>query len=645
MVRNPNSLVMTNIAQSSVHQVNTERIPTTHQGMKHNEGGWPAEIDPTEATDQAKYQKKMYRDPTLGFSQATKEMVGGATKAILQNNQIDLFEEYFAGEQPEHLSASINTKTLMIFKDPNNFKRSATKIAWHPETAEMRVGVTYSMLRFQQMPVDMPRESYIWNLNDPNFPEKTLLPPSPLCTMAFNHKNFDVVVGGSYNGSLSFFDTRAGNSAGVVKPFMTTLLEKSHADPVYDVYWLTLGKTGTECVSSSTDGRLLWWDINKKDQSRDITKPVDQLLLEEQVPNDKGETSKKVLGGTSLEYNSDAGPLKYLIGTEQGYVLQANKRKTIEVQNRYGYDIGKHHGPIYSLHRNPAHPKFFLSVGDWCAKIWSEEQKSPIMQTRYHSAYLTDGCWGSSLRCGLFFLTRIDGFLDIWDFYYKQNEVAFSQKISDSPLTSIAVNQNLAAIGDAEGTVYIMELCKSLYESTPKEKEQMAIVFDTEARREKNLEIAKKLANDEKNKQQNKKGAVDPEKLKRQQEEKLAEELKSIEENFFALVAKDDDINVIKARGEMQRGEPEMPSNVSEKSAGKVDLVELKAGQKYSLKTDDGSFEFVAEAGGIIAGDGINGSVQAGKILFTANGKEYEGSFASPNLANCSWKDQAGKTG
>ena len=586
----------------------------------------------------------MYRDPTLGFSQATKEMVAGATKAILQNNEIDLFEEYFAGEQPEHLSESISTKTLMIFKDPNNFKRSATKIAWHPETAEMRVGVTYSMLRFQQMPVDMPRESYIWNLNDPNFPEKTLLPPSPLCTMAFNHKNFDVVVGGSYNGSLSFFDTRAGNSAGVVKPFMTTLLEKSHADPVYDVYWLTLGKTGTECVSSSTDGRLLWWDINKKDQSRDITKPVDQLILEEQVPNEKGETSKKVLGGTSLEYNSDAGPLKYLIGTEQGYVLQANKRKTIEVQNRYGYDTGKHHGPIYSLHRNPAHPKFFLSVGDWCAKIWSEEQKSPIMQTRYHSAYLTDGCWGSQTRCGLFYLTRIDGFLDVWDFYYRQNEVAFSQKISDSPLTSIAVNQNMAAIGDAEGTVYIMELCKSLYESTLKEKEQMAIIFDTEARREKNLEIAKKLANDEKNKQQ-KKGTVDPEKLKKEQEQKLAEDLKNIEESFFSQVSKDDDINVIKARGEMQRGEPELPSNVSEKSAGNLTLVEIKAGQKYNLKTDDKAFDFVAEEGGIIAGEGVNGSVQAGKILFTANGKEYEGTFSSPITATCAWKDQAGKTG
>lgn len=113
-------------------------------------------------------------------------MVEVITKRIEQNNEIDMFEEYFAGEQPEHLSESITTKTLMIFKDPNDIKRAATSINWHPDTSEMRVGVTYAMLRFQQMPHDMPRESYIWNLNNPNAPEKTLLAPSPLCTMAFN---------------------------------------------------------------------------------------------------------------------------------------------------------------------------------------------------------------------------------------------------------------------------------------------------------------------------------------------------------------------------------------------------------------------------------------------------------------------------
>ena len=126
-------------------------------------------------------------------------------------------------------------------------------------------------------------------------------------------------------------------------------------------------------------------------------------------------------------------------------------------------ESGKHHGPVYSLQRNPGHTKYFLSVGDWTAKVWSDELKTPIMQTRYHSSYLTAGCWSPS-RTGLFFLTRMDGFLDVWDFFYRQNEVAYSQKISDSPLTSISVMQSMAAIGDAEGTVSMMQLCKSLYD-------------------------------------------------------------------------------------------------------------------------------------------------------------------------------------
>jgi dynein intermediate chain 2, axonemal len=115
------------------------------------------------------------------------------------------------------------------------------------------------------------------------------------------------------------------------------------------------------------------------------------------------------------------------------------------------------------------------------------------MQTRYHSAYLTDGCW-SNTRPGLFFLSRIDGFLDVWDFYYRQNEVAYSQKISDNPLTSIAVNNNMIAIGDAEGTVSIMKLSPALHEPANKEKEVMQTIFDREFRREKMLEVAKKLA-------------------------------------------------------------------------------------------------------------------------------------------------------
>jgi dynein intermediate chain 2 len=521
-MQDPKELVLDNIPKLSEHGVNTERVATKNKGMKHVEGGWPEGIDPTEPTEVAKYKKKLDRDTTVGFGQAVRETSKVAIDCIRQNNEIDQFEEYFPGETPDHQSETITTKTLMLLKDPNPVKRAITKITWHPDQTELKLAACYSILRFQQMPKNMPLESYIWNLSNPNEPDVSLCPPSALCTIAFNHKNSDILVGGSYNGSLSFFDLREGTSDGKCYPTATTVLEKSHHDPVYDIYWLTHAKTGDELVSTSTDGRLLWWDRKK------LSEPVDELIVNEIVGNNE---EAKVLGCTRIEYNQEPSPMKYLAGTEQGYIFLANKKpgKAVEIIQRFGVASGKHHGPIYALQRNPFAPKYFMSIGDWTAKIWSEELKTPIMQTKYHDSYLTDGCW-SPQRPGLFYLTRMDGFIDIWDFFYRQNEVAYSQKISDNPLTCISINGSRAAVGDSEGSVTLMTLCPSLYESQPSEKDEMIKIFDREAAREKNLELAKKQAD---TKKPTKSGKDDAEEKRRKELEK---ELLEIEEQFYKSV-------------------------------------------------------------------------------------------------------------
>ena len=171
-----------------------------------NLAGWPEGTNFDEPNEVVKYMRKMNKEPQLGYAQATRELTFGASKFIRANNEIDMFEEYFDNEQPENLSENISTKTVMIFKDPNQIRRAVTKIDWHPEASEMRVGTAYAQLRFQKTPVGMPKQSYIWNLNNPNSPELTLDPTSPLCTLAFNPKIPENIVGGSYDGSLSFFD-------------------------------------------------------------------------------------------------------------------------------------------------------------------------------------------------------------------------------------------------------------------------------------------------------------------------------------------------------------------------------------------------------------------------------------------------------
>lgn len=190
-----------------------------------------------------------------------------------------------------------------------------------------------------------------------------------------------------------------------------------------------------------------------------------------------------------------------MIGTEQGTIYNALKKpkKDIEISTRYGVENGRHLGPVYSVKRSLQHPKYFLSVGDWSAKIWQDELKVPIIRTKYHGAYLSDGCF-SPTRPGVFFLTRRDGWMDVWDYYYRQNEIAYSHKVSDVPLTCLKINVSsssghhtnpsgkLVAVGDQDGTVTLLELCDSLYIPQPKEKEIINEMFERELRKEKNLE-------------------------------------------------------------------------------------------------------------------------------------------------------------
>ena len=120
------------------------------------------------------------------------------------------------------------------------------------------------------------------------------------------------------------------------------------------------------------------------------------------------------------------------------------------------------------------------------------------MSTTYHDSYLSDGAW-SPTRPGVFFVTRKNGWLDIWDFYYKQNERALSHKVSNAALTCMKLNNvtgmsqvgsfhpdigKYCAIGDNQETITLLKLCKSLYKPQMDEKIITHEIFDRERVRE-----------------------------------------------------------------------------------------------------------------------------------------------------------------
>ena len=445
------------------------------------------------------------------------------------NNTVDIYEEYFSGSRADHSSEPPSAKGLAVFRDPCEVQRTASCIDWQPDSNKL--AVAYSVLNFQDPrfiddKTALPMSAYIWDSANPNTPEMELLPSSPLVCLKYNPKFPDQLVGGSYNGLVTFFDTRKGN-----KPIETSVIENSHHDPVYDIHWVS-SKEGKLCVSVSTDGQMLWWD------TRRLGEPLETLQLSTGKSAVAPEFADVVLGGSSLEYNSEAGATKFLVGTEQGVVMGVNTRNKKQNNGVTVYDTmsGKHHSPIYSIQRNPLHTKYFLSVGDWSARVWMEDLKTPIIATRYHSAYLTSGCW-SPTRPGVFYVTRDDGVLDIWDYFYRQNEVAYSHKVTDGPLSSIAVHGNgkLVAVGDDTGTVSLLEVCDSLGVMQSNEKSAMHSMFEREMRREKNLEArAKELKRAEARLQA--KQDEDQEAKDKLDETAMEEVLQKIEADFLQLI-------------------------------------------------------------------------------------------------------------
>lgn len=84
----------------------------------------------------------------------------------------------------------------------------------------------------------LPIKSYIWDITNPNTPEHEVVPSSPLCCLRFNPKVPETLVGGCYNGMISFFDLRK-SSAAIHSAVEESLIENSHHDPVYDVFWIS----------------------------------------------------------------------------------------------------------------------------------------------------------------------------------------------------------------------------------------------------------------------------------------------------------------------------------------------------------------------------------------------------------------------
>lgn len=147
-----------------------------------------------------------------------------------------------------------------------------------------------------------------------------------------------------------------------------------------------------------------------------------------------------------------------------------------------------HDGPIVTLQRSPFFRDVILCVGGWTFTVWKEGVTTgPIMQSSASNKRLTCGFW-SPTRPGVFFISKNDGCIDVWDILDRTHEPSMTQSVSSAAITCIfpyqvTAKQHLLAVGDMTGTLHILEIPWSLRQATPNEANGVANYFEREVKR------------------------------------------------------------------------------------------------------------------------------------------------------------------
>ncbi|EDW77300.1 uncharacterized protein Dwil_GK18227 [Drosophila willistoni] len=470
--------------QSAASTIETENVTFDQHGMNHFEGGWNIkEVNVNDEESTNRYRKKVEREDTWGVE--VGRLLRDTMSIAQQNNAINIYQNHFE-DLPEELGSGIKMeisgRTINIFRDLWRPQRHLTMCEWMPSNPTEFLAVYSNLKRlkksYKRLINRMPdfgndNSFYIWDIYDPIkplafFENRGVVSFAKLCI-----KDENALIGGLYSGKVCLW-----NIADYGSPKRSCPLEVAHREVTSALCWVH-SKSNTEFYSGSLDGSVKYWD------TRDLKMPTQELLLEPNTSDIQDRQNSH--GVTVLEFEYTI-PVRYIVGSDMGYVFVGN-RKGVTPSETLLSQYQLFAGPIRSIVRNPFFVKNFLVIGDWRARIWSEEYKnSPTTMYIKRQNQLTCGTWSTG-RCSLFVTGDSVGNLEFWDLLMSHR----------TPILSIPLRQRITHIAfhpDAEyltvglvtGDIQLMRLDEGMLTATIKEKALIAALFEREISRGKLLE-------------------------------------------------------------------------------------------------------------------------------------------------------------
>ncbi|XP_023946165.2 dynein intermediate chain 3, ciliary [Bicyclus anynana] len=471
ILRNPVHFGIQNTGTTSEHWVNSVRAEYTSSGMNHIEGGWPKDINTNDPEAMQRYRRKIEKDDA--YIHAVMHLGHSMEHNILQNNAVDMYEIYYSelGTIPPVERSSCHT--VNVYREPGSNRRPVRSLSWQADGA--RLASAHADVNFMRN-TRSPQCSYIWDIENANAPELIISPPQPLLDLQYNPRDQHILVGGMMNGQVGCWDMRRGSEAVALCP-----PHIAHRDLASNVLFIN-SKSGAEFFSSSPDGVVKWWDI------RNISEPTDSMIIDPVKTNNDTQSVENALGISALEYEPTI-PTRFMVGTETGLVIGGNRKGKTPLE-KLPSKYEAHFGPVYALQRNPTFLKNFLTVGDWTARVWSEDcRESSILWTYAHRTKLTDGAW-NPIRFSLLLVTQWDGCLSCWDLLRRRSAPIVTAQLCDEPLLRLRPHEGgqLVACGSSLGTIYLPELSQNLGTADKNDKQLLTHILERENKRERILE-------------------------------------------------------------------------------------------------------------------------------------------------------------
>ena len=410
--------------------------------------------------------------------------------------------------------------------------RSVSDLQWSPTQTNL-VATAYSNLNNMHRTSTEHLQSFIWDIRRSNAPVSELLPSSPIRCLAYGIDG-RFLLGGTVTGIVSIFDPRAGAHAAKSSNIehshndpvceLTWLQSKSGTECASVSTDGNLFYWDTRKLDKPTEVLRLHCPTPNTGAPKHTSTLAGGGWSNRAIATSSGQLYAGLqLTGRSMEYHVASGHQKLLVGTEQGIVLMCSTTRSSNaaggssggtggtgsvggngqdqqqdmsgnnmsnnsngggtdainssggsaIDSRISQAFMGHLSSVCTVERHPMFPRYFLTSGDWTARIWSERSPSELLSTPHHRSTVIGSCW-SPTRPALFYSATSEGQLHVWDLLLHQDRPSLVYDIGTDVSTLRArPDGTVLSVGGHDGSIALLECSSGLSRPQSHEKSTM----------------------------------------------------------------------------------------------------------------------------------------------------------------------------